>query len=161
MKARFQSSILFVRDIQASRRFYEHLLGQEVFQDYGPFVGFTGGLDLWQFNCNGQPVQRTGNGSTPKATNGKSRELYFESDEPEALWARLTRAGVQVAQPVQEQPWGQRVFRVYDPDGHIVEIAEPMPVVVRRFLAAGMPEEAVAERTMMPLIMVQQIAETV
>ncbi len=165
MKARFQSSFLFVHDIDASRRFYEHLLGQEVAEDYGPFVGFAGGFGIWQFTTpGGTPVgvPLGGNGGTARPLNPDgpgTRQLYFESDEPDALWAHLRQAGVPVIQPVQEQPWGQRVFRVCDPDGHIVEVGEPMPAVVRRLLADGMPEEAVAERTMMPLVMVQQIAE--
>jgi hypothetical protein len=61
---------------------------------------------------------------------------------------------------LREQPWGQRVFRVYDPDGHIVEIGEPMPVVIQRFLAQGMSAEEAAERTSMPLEIVQKIAES-
>lgn len=169
MKARFQSSFLFVNDISASRRFYEHLLGQEVMEDYGPFVGFAGGFGIWQFSVPGGAPMGTppagplgGQGDTARPLNpagAGSRQLYFESDEPDALWADLRQAGVPAVQPVQEQPWGQRVFRVIDPDGHVVEVGEPMPAVVRRLLQSGMPEEAVAERTMMPLAMVQQIAE--
>jgi len=59
----------------------------------------------------------------------------------------------------REQPWGQRGVRVYDPDGHIVEVGEPMWVVVQRFLAQGMSAAAVAERTSMPLAVVEQIAQ--
>jgi hypothetical protein len=61
--------------------------------------------------------------------------------------------------PVVEQPWGQRVFRVYDPDGHVVEIGEPMDAVIRRFLEQGMTVEEAAPRTSMPLEIVRAIAK--
>jgi catechol 2,3-dioxygenase-like lactoylglutathione lyase family enzyme len=54
---------------------------------------------------------------------------------------------------------GQRVFRVYDPDGHIVELGEPMPVVILRFVSQGMSAEAIAQRTSMPVPIVQQIIQ--
>jgi hypothetical protein len=68
---------------------------------------------------------------------------------------------VAVVHPLREQPWGQRVLRVYDPDGHIVEVGEPMPAVIMRFLAEGLSPEAIAQRTAMPLDIVQQVASTV
>ena len=39
---------------------------------------------------------------------------------------------------IREYPWGQRDIRVYDPDKHIVEIAEDMTTVIRRFFTQGM-----------------------
>ena len=52
---------------------------------------------------------------------------------------------------LKEYPWGQRDIRVYDPDKHIVEIAEDMGVVIKRFLKEGMSLEEVASRTMYPV----------
>jgi hypothetical protein len=63
--------------------------------------------------------------------------------------------------PLREQPWGQRVFRCFDPDGHIVEVGEPMPVVIGRYLSQGMSVEEATERTSMPLDIVRQIASSV
>lgn len=54
--------------------------------------------------------------------------------------------------------WGQRDIRLYDPDSHIVEIAEDMVTVIKRFFAGGMSAGEVAERTMYPLEIVQQYA---
>jgi hypothetical protein len=48
------------------------------------------------------------------------------------------------------------VLRAYDPDGHIVELAEPMPTVVRRLAAGGLSAEAIRERTGVPLSYVEQ-----
>ena len=50
------------------------------------------------------------------------------------------------------------MFHVYDPDGHLVELGEPMSAVIARLLGKGLSAEAVAERTAMLLDVVQQIA---
>ena len=55
-----------------------------------------------------------------------------------------------------EQPWGQRVFRIYDPDKHMVEIGEPMTAVIKRYLKQGMTPDEVAKRTSMSLDIVQK-----
>ena len=51
---------------------------------------------------------------------------------------------------VVEHPWGQRVIRFYDLDGHLIEVGESMKLVTRRFQAAGMtPEEQNAFRRLL------------
>lgn len=157
MTIQYQSSVIFVKDITASRHFYEGLLGQEVEMDFGPNVGFKGGFAIWQVDHASQMIfegPANGNGQL----GHKNLELYFETSDLEAVWNQLMDADVWAIHPLREHPWGQCAFRVYDPDGHIVEIGEPMPAVIQRFLAQGMSVEAVAEKTSMPLEIVQQIA---
>jgi hypothetical protein len=79
----------------------------------------------------------------------------------ETVVARLVDADVPVVHPLREQPWGQHVIRFYDPDGHVVEIGEPMPAVISRFLGQGLSVEEVARRTSMPLEIVQQMAANI
>jgi catechol 2,3-dioxygenase-like lactoylglutathione lyase family enzyme len=159
MSIKFESTVLFVKDIEASRRFYEGLLGQKVEMDFGPNVGFVGGFAIWQVDHAYQTIFERPPGEMSQLGRGNC-EIYFEADDVDTAYARLSDARVPFAHPVCEQPWGQRVFRVYDPDGHIVELGEPMPVVIRRFLAQGMSAEEAAERTGMPLEIVQQIAKS-
>jgi catechol 2,3-dioxygenase-like lactoylglutathione lyase family enzyme len=149
--------VVFCRDIAASRRFYEDLLGQEVEMDFGPNVGFKGGLALWQVEHAFQMIHERASESTDPLGR-QNLELYFETAELEAASARFSKAGVEYLHSLREQPWGQRAFRVYDPDGHIVEVGEPMPAVILRLLGEGLPTEAVAEKTGMPIEIVQQIA---
>ena len=157
MDVQFQSSVLFVRSIAASRQFYEGLLGQEVAMDFGPNVGFVGGFAIWQVDHAHQTV--FGRDAEAKDPLGRHNcELYFETTDLDAIASGLAESGVTMVHPLREQPWGQRVLRVADPDGHIVEIGEPMPVVVRRYLAQGMTPEETAQRTSMPLETVQAIA---
>lgn len=159
MSISYQSAVIMVKDVVASRQFYEGLLGQTVQMDFGLNVTFAGGFAIWQVdhahriaglqsNCTGQ-------------LGRDNLELYFETEELASALARVSDAGVEFVHPVREQPWGQRVFRCYDPDGHMIEIGEPMPIVIRRFLNEGMAAEEVAERTSMPLEIVRQVAGSI
>lgn len=64
---------------------------------------------------------------------------------------------IPVVHELREQPWCQRVFRVYDPDRFIVEVAEPMDAVVRRLQKAGNSEEEIVQKTMMPAAIIGAI----
>lgn len=65
-------------------------------------------------------------------------------------------AGLQWVHEIREYPRGQRDIRVYDPDMHIVEVAEDMGTVIKRFFSQGMTAKEVARRTMYPLEVVEQ-----
>lgn len=157
MTIQFVSSLIFVHDIDRSRRFYEGLLGQQVLMDHGPNVAFAGGFAIHQaehafevvFGSAAPKRERSGN------DNG---ELYFEDSELERTQTRLLAAGVQFVHGLREQPWAQQVLRVRDPDGHIIEIGEPMPVVIRRLLDDGLSPEETSQRCSMPLELVMSLA---
>jgi catechol 2,3-dioxygenase-like lactoylglutathione lyase family enzyme len=158
MDIKFEGSVIFVKDVKASRRFYEDLLGQKVKDDFGRFVGYEGGFGIWEADFAHQliyekPLEESG------PLGKRNLELYFETEDIEDAWSRFSEAALELVHPMIEQPWGQRVFRLYDPDGHIVEIGEPLPVVARRLLNQGRSPEEVAEKTMMPLEAVKKIAE--
>jgi catechol 2,3-dioxygenase-like lactoylglutathione lyase family enzyme len=158
MDIAYQSAVIFVRDLHASRRFYEKLLGQRVVMDHGPNVAFEGGFALWQVDHASQIVY----GHAPEEIGPLGRqnfEFYFEATDLDAIWSRLQQAGVPSVHPLRAQPWGQRVFRVHDPDGHVVELGEPMPIVIRRFLNEGLSCEEVAQRTSMPLEIIRTIQQ--
>jgi catechol 2,3-dioxygenase-like lactoylglutathione lyase family enzyme len=160
MEIKFQSSVIFVKDIQTSRHFYEDLLNQKVSADFGLNVGFEAGFAIWQSELAYQTI--FGSPVNAAITSGcKNSELYFETDDLYTLLEQITKANVQFVHPLREQPWAQRVFRIYDPDGHIVELGEPMPVVVSRLLSEGMSAQEIAQRTSMPFEMVQQMVQTV
>lgn len=158
MEIKFVSSVLFVNDIQTSRRFYEEMLGQKVLMDHGPNVGFEGGFSLWQKDHANQIL--FGRPFTGELPLGKHNlELYFETEELEKIINNLVSSKTEFVHPLIEQPWGQRVIRMYDPDRHIVEIGEPMSAVISRYLDSGMKLDEIAKRTSMPLEIIQQLAK--
>ena len=154
-RIRFTSTLITVSDMNTARDFYERLLGQEVEYDFGENLSFVGGFALHERGH----FHRLLASSATEGGNGPhyDMELYFECEDIEVVDACLRAEGVAFVHPLREQPWAQRVVRVFDPDGTIVEIGEPMPVVVSRLARQGMEEEAIAARTSIPLRHVQLI----
>ncbi len=151
---KFVCPLIVVDEIARSRQFYEQLLDQKVKYDFGVDVTFEGDFTIHLKS----PYQSllgdvTRYPITPKAHNG---ELYFETDEIELMYQRLRAAGVEFIEAIQEQPWGQRAMRLYDPDGHIIEIGEPMETAIQRFYGQGWSIERIAEKTGMPPEFIQR-----
>lgn len=148
---KYQGCLLAVQDIAASKHFYQEVLGQRPLMDMGTHVTFEG------FSLQQGYAELIGVQADRACVPHNSFQLYFEVEDLDAVHAALQgTSGLQWVHEIKEYPWGQRDFRVYDPDGHIVEIAEDMGVVVKRFLGQGMSAQAVAERTMFPIAFVAQ-----
>ena len=158
MGVTFQGSVILVKNIKVSRSFYEELLGQKVIVDFGPVVGFEGGFSIWQVGHAYTILFDTHVGES-SVLGHRNLELCFEDSDIHTIWEKVSSKKVKLVHPLREQPWGQLVFRIYDPDEHIVEIGEPIPVFVSRFLAQGMSVDEVADRTSVPKEAVQSIAE--
>ena len=121
---RFINPIPFVSDINRARAFYRDVLRLEIREDHGSFVLFEGGFALHE----GQSLERTvwkQAAAAPDAYGCRNLLLYFETDDLDDEFARIAPQ-VELIHPIERQPWGQRVFRFYDPDRHAVEVGEPM-----------------------------------
>ena len=145
---KFVSPLIVVEDMARSRQFYEQLLEQKVKFDFGVDVAFEGDFTI-HLKSHFQSLlgDATRYPVTLKAHNG---ELYFDTDEIESTYQRLQAAGVEFIEAIQEQPWGQRAMRLYDPDGHIIEIGEPMETAMQRFYGQGWSIDRIAKKTGMP-----------
>ena len=145
---KFVCPLIVVEDIERSRYFYEQLLGQKVRFDFGEDVQFEGDFSLHLRSgfqsLLGAPDQY------PVSRKAHWGELYFETDEIEKVSQSLQEAGIEFIHPIREQPWGQRCVRVYDPDGHILEIGEPMETAILRLHRQGLSIQLISERTGMP-----------
>jgi len=159
MSVKFQGAVVFVRDIAVSRRFYEELLGQKILVDFGEVIGFEAGFSRWQAD-HAHNILFNKKFDEPQPLGRTNFELCFEDSEIQTIWKRISSEDIKLVHPLKEQPWGQLVFRLYDPDGHIVEIGEPIPTFVARFLSEGMTVEQVAKRTSVPVEAVQQISDS-
>lgn len=159
MSIRFEGPAVFVADMAAARRFYEELLGQTVqFAVADAYTAYAGGMSLWTAASASEMIHGCTT-TEPIGRQGRNNfELYFETDAIEQSWETIDAADVPVVHGVREMPWSQRCFRIQDPDGHLVEVAEPMTMVIKRLLDSGLPAQEVADRTMAPLEMVQAVA---
>ncbi|KIC47807.1 VOC family protein [Tateyamaria sp. ANG-S1] len=120
---RFVNPLPFVTDINRSKAFYTTILGLSITEDHGNFVTFTGGFALHD----GASLFRTTFGTDDTSAPPYGREnlvLYFEEVDLDAAFTRIAPQ-VDLIHPIRCEPWGQRVFRLFDPDRHILEIGEP------------------------------------
>ncbi|MGL4369899.1 MAG: VOC family protein [Spirochaetota bacterium] len=146
MKLNLSGFVLFVDDIAKSKDFYSGVLGQEVLIDIGGInIGFKGGLALWEKKY----AQNNIFGKAAGSGKSDDVEIYFETAGLDEVFARVSLSAKPL-HPVKVQPWQQRVFRVYDPDGFIVEVAETMDSVVRRLRDEGLDVEEISQKSMMP-----------
>ena len=143
---KFTSPLIAVKSMAVSKAFYQDVLGQKLVLDFGANVTFEGGFALQEdfAGLAGFPAEWM-------CWKTYNAELYFESEDLDSDAARLNAAGVELLHGVKEYPWGQRVLRFFDPDGHIIELGESMKSVVLRFLGQGLSEEETARKTQHPL----------
>lgn len=142
----YRGCLLAVRDISVSKHFYEDVLHQNAVMHIGTHVTFAG------FSLQEGYAGLVGIAADRVIEQSHNFQVYFEVEDLDKAYAEMKGiSSLRWVHEVREYPWGQRAMRVYDPDGHIVEIAEDMNTVIRRFLAQGMPAEQVAERTLFPL----------
>jgi hypothetical protein len=146
--------IVAVDDIALSRFFYEKQLAQTVKYDFGVNVTFEGDFSI---HLRSHLRDLLGDDNLrPITRRTHEGELTFETDEIDSVQQRLESGAVEFIHPMREQPWGQRVLRVYDPDGHVIEIGEAMEMVVRRLQGQGLLLGQICEKTGMPESFVAQ-----
>lgn len=156
MSIKLSSAVLLVEDVDRSRQFYEKALEQVVELDHGECVVFSG-FAIWDRDYANNLI--FGQTKTTLCEKNHDFELYFETENLDEVLNQLNSADVELVHAMVEQPWGQRVVRVYDPDRHIVEIGEPMTTVIKRFLDQGMTVDEVSARTSMPGEVVRAVSE--
>ena len=153
MIVKYICSLLTVSDIQKSKEFYEDILNQEVDLDHGENISFKGGFAIHDRKHFQQLITEEHKIFRPK----NCVELYFESDDLDTIQNKLENMNANFLHKIKQQPWGQRVMRFYDPDNYIIEVGEPIDVVIIRYFKKGMNSEEISKRTSMP----QEIVEIV
>ncbi len=155
-KIYFSMPVIFVEDIKVSREFYQNIFSLEVEADFGENVVFKKAFSIWQKKRANKIIFDNKIISERKEVN-HNIELYFETIDVELIWEKISSSKVEIIHPVKEESWGQRVFRLYDPDKFIIEVAEPMSEVIKRFHRLGMSKKDISIKTQMPLKAVTKI----
>ena len=150
---KYQGCLLAVKDIAVSKHFYEKVLHQNAIIDMGVHVTFEG------FSLQQGYAEIVGVQADSVKEQSHNFQLYFEVEDLDSVFGEMRNiTDLHWVHKIKEYPWGQRDIRVYDPDRHIVEIAEAMNSVIQRFISQGMTVEEVAARTMCPVEIVKQYA---
>ncbi|MDY9927645.1 glyoxalase/bleomycin resistance/dioxygenase family protein [Methanosarcina sp.] len=151
---KFICPLIVVNNMELSRNFYEKVLNQKAQYDFGENISFEGGFAIHLKSHFSDLININKNDIVQKSNNC---ELYFEEDDLDSFLQKLKDMDfVEYVHGLKEQPWGQRVIRLYDPDMHIVEVGEPMESAVKRLLSEGLSVEETAKRTLMPEEFIRQ-----
>ena len=140
----YKGTLLAVKDIEKSKGFYCSLMGLEVVMDAGANVCLTGGLFLQTSDSWAGFIRK------PEADivfSNNAAEVYFETDDIDAFYEKLKSLGnIVCLHPLLEHSWGQRAVRFYDLDNHIIEVAEAISAVIKKFIDSGLTVEQTAKR---------------
>ncbi len=145
---RFKGPAAYVSDLNRSRGFYEGLLKFEVgrvmrHEDADIAVAYTVGISIWLATHAYWSIFGATE-SAPSVLGHGNWENTFETPQFDEIYVRLKEAGARFAHELRELPWGQRGFRVYDPDGHIIDISETHGALVRRLATEGRSKQSIA-----------------
>lgn len=125
MKVKFAHTVIFVKDIEESKKFYMDVLGIKLIQDYGIFLLFENNFSLHQAKELTTTVFKKAITDALDQQGKKNLEIYFECNNLEQYYEKLKTHNIEFIHGIEMQSWGQRVFRFYDPDMHIIEVGEP------------------------------------
>ena len=125
---RLKNILLVVEDMERSMAFYKELFGLRVVTDFDGNVILTEGLVLQDRKIWESLVEKE------VTYYGNASELYFIENNLEGFQEKLDSSSFEIkyVHKLKTHDWGQRVIRIYDPDGHMIEIGESLDAVERR-----------------------------
>lgn len=150
---KYTSTLIAVKDMERSKRFYYDVLGLNVISDFGANVTLAGGIALQTIDTWKDFIHKK---SEEIVFQNNAVEMYFEEDDIDTFVSKLSAfEDLEYVHPLFEHPWGQRVVRFYDPDRHIIEVGENIVMVVRKFIGSGLSVQETAVRMDVPVDYVQ------
>ncbi len=149
---KFATTLIAVRDMPRSLRFYKELFGQDVVMDLGWNKTLTCGLTLQEHF---DRIAGFDESSMQFHTN--NMELYFETEDFDQFLQILDRhPEVKRLHNVQQFEWLQHGIHIYDPDGHLLEVSESMYSVACKQFDLGFDVKETAQRIQHPEDVVQR-----
>ena len=104
--------VLMVKDVPASLRFYQDVLGLDLLMDHG-WIATYGSPEEMSVQIS---FASQGGSGTPVP------DLSVEVDDIDAALGAMRRAGCKIEYGPADEPWGVRRFYVRDPFGKLVNI---------------------------------------
>lgn len=141
----FSSSVLITENFTTMKNFYTSVLKQEITLDFTTCVTFKDGFTIWQLGADYPIAKKLG--YTYSTSGNKNLELCFETEYFDEGVQALDAYRVTYLHHIEEECWGQKTVRFYDPDNNLVELGESIPCFVSRMYDEGMSVEAVVAKT--------------
>ena len=113
---------LQVRDVAAATRFYVDHFGYEALLAEAGFAKLrhAEGHELFFLRCGAEITA----GETVPDVPATGVILALEVDDAVRELERLRNAGLEIIAPLKDEPWGERLFQVRDPNGVIVQLVQ-------------------------------------
>ncbi|MFO7844334.1 MAG: VOC family protein [Bacteroidales bacterium] len=147
MEINFHSTVIFVQDIEISKKFYCDILKQTIIEDFGAVITLKNGLSLWQI-----PKKHPLKNEFYAAHKGnRSMEICFETEKIDEIVEQIKLKKIPKLHDLTEEPWGQRTIRFFDPDKNLVEIGETLPVFINRMKNNGLSADEINQKTGVPV----------
>ncbi|NOU97064.1 glyoxalase [Paenibacillus sp. LMG 31456] len=117
MKVKRIVSNIHTEDIMAAKRFYQDVLGLDVWMDHGWIATYGSHKEMSiQISFASQ-----GGSDTP------TPDLSIEVDDVDVAFERMKSAGFSIEYGPVDEPWGVRRFYVRDPFGKLINILAHVP----------------------------------
>ena len=116
-------TIVLVDDINKSKEFYSEIIGLEILHDWKNMVVFKERFSIHSANTL-LPENEIKQIVYPGKQGQNNLIIYFEVENLDKEYQRMIDKGVRILHGIVELPW-QKIFRIYDPDNHIIEIGIP------------------------------------
>ncbi|MEE4196042.1 MAG: VOC family protein [Bacteroidales bacterium] len=155
MNISFHSTVIFVQDIEISKKFYCGFLKQTITEDFGAVITLSSGLSLWQM----PEGHRLKENYDPVSSNHSPMEVCFETQTMDEVVEFIHQEGIRLVHGLIEEPWGQRTIRFFDPDNHIVEIGEELPVFIQRMNDEGLSLAEIHQKTGVPMEKIKHLIQ--
>lgn len=119
---RLRNVLIVVKDIEKSKKFYKELFGLSVVLNQDGNVILTEGLVLQDAVIWNEFLKKD------IIWENHATELYFEESDMDSFIKKLEAypETIRFVTPLTEHSWGQKVVRLYDPDGNLIEVGTPM-----------------------------------
>lgn len=119
---KLKNVLIVTADIEKSKKFYKELFGLAMILDNGGNVILTEGLVLQDAKIWNEYLGKA------VISPNHAAELYFEERDMECFVKKLQayEEPIELVTPLTELPWGQKLLRIYDPDGNLIEVRTPV-----------------------------------
>lgn len=117
-------TILLVEDINKSKDFYLTNFQLSILHDWKSMIIFTNRLALHQADLV-YPQEKLKNHIKLDKLGSGNVIVYLETKDIDSVYLKMKEKGVDIIHEIVTFPWNNdRIFRIKDLDGHIIEIGE-------------------------------------
>ncbi len=121
MEICFRHSIALVKDISESKHFYKNVMGLKISKEYDTVIMFENDFVIHRADVFYEYINKPYPGKKMGCDNV---DFYFTTSDIDGFQQKLKEENVTFIHEIKQCDWGEKVIRIYDPDGYIVEIGD-------------------------------------